>query len=170
MKPWRCQICGETYLGSEPSDRCPYCGAAGKNLVSPAEFIDYGLVEMSEESRKDCLHAIELEINNAAFYKKCAENASTQISRAIFKRLGKHESEHAELFADMLGIEEDDLPQVEIPDNDLARYEQAHDHEQKAINFYLEVAHKAPESRVREVFSVISDIELEHLYMTNIYK
>ena len=39
MKPFRCQICGETYLGEEPADRCPYCGASGKNLLSPAEYL-----------------------------------------------------------------------------------------------------------------------------------
>ncbi|MFW5992411.1 MAG: ferritin family protein [Halanaerobiaceae bacterium] len=170
MKPWRCQICGETYLGTEPADRCPYCGVPGKNLVSAAEYIDYGVVEMSEKSRKNCLHAIELEVNNTAFYKKCADNAETQISKAIFKRLGKHEGEHAELFADMLGIEEEDLPEVEIPENDSARFEEAHDHEQKAIKFYLDVARNAPEPRLREVFSAISDIEQEHLNLSNLYK
>lgn len=170
MKPWRCQICGETYLGTEAADRCPYCGAPGKNLISAAEYIDYGVVEMSEDSRENLLHALDLEMNNTAFYKKCADNAENQISKAIFKRLGKQESEHAELIADMLGIEEGDLPKVDIPDNDQQRFVEAHDHEQKAINFYLNVARNAPETRVREVFAALSDIELEHLNMSNIYK
>ena len=170
MKPWRCQICGETYLGKEAPDRCPYCGAAGKNKVSPAEYIDFGVVEMSEKSKEDLHYALDLELNNTAFYKKCAENAENQISKVIFKRLGKHEGEHAELIADMLGIEEGDLPEVNIPDNDVARFAVAHDHEQKAINFYLEVARNAPEPRVKEVFAALSDIELEHLNMSNIYR
>ncbi|MEJ6949945.1 rubredoxin-like domain-containing protein [Natronospora cellulosivora (SeqCode)] len=170
MKPWRCQICGETYLGKEAPDRCPYCGAAGKNKVSPAEYIDFGVVEMSEKSRKDLEYALELEMNNTAFYKKCAANAENQINMAIFKRLAKHEGEHAELIADMLDIEEGDLPEVEIPENDKERFELAHEHEQKAINFYLEVARTAPETRVRDVFAALSDVELEHLNMSNIYK
>ncbi len=170
MKPWRCQICGETYLGEVPSDRCPYCGAPGKNLISAAEYLDYGVIEISEKSKKDCLYALELELNNTAFYKKCADNAENQISKAIFKRLGKHEGEHAELLADMLGIEEGELPEVSIPDNDTDRFIDAHDHEQKAINFYLQVARNAPEERVREVFRALSDIELEHLNLANIYK
>ncbi len=145
MKPWRCQICGETYLGAGQPDRCPYCGAAGKNLLSPAEYIDYGKVEMSEQSRKDCLRTLELENNNAAFYQKSAENAENQISKTIFKRLKKHEMEHAELIADMLGSEEGELPEVEIPDKDPAKFAEAHEHEQMAINFYLEVARRAPE-------------------------
>lgn len=170
MKPWRCQICGETYLGKEASDRCPYCGAPGKNLVSPAEYIDYGEVEMSEKSREDCLQALKLEMNNTAFYKKSADNAGNQVSKSIFKRLGKHESEHAELIADMLGIEEGELPEVDIPESDKERFVEAHDHEQMAINFYLKVARTAPEARVKEVFQALSDIELEHLQMSNLYK
>lgn len=170
MKPWRCQICGETYLGTNPSDRCPYCGADGKNLLSPADYLDYGTVEMSEQSREDCLKALDLEYNNAGFYRICADNAENQISKAIFKRLKKHESEHAELIEDMLGIEERELPDVEIPDNDPQRFTQAHEHEQKAINFYLEVARRAPEERVRQVFRALSEIELEHLTLSNIYR
>ncbi len=170
MKPWRCQICGETYLGTEAADRCPYCGAPGKNLISAAEYIDYGIVDMSDDSRKKMQHALELENNNTAFYKKCADNAENQISKTIFKRLGKQESEHAELIADMLGIEEGALPEVDIPDNDQQRFVEAHDHEQKAINFYLDLAKNAPEPRVKEVFAALSDIELEHLNMSNIYK
>lgn len=170
MKPYRCQICGETYLGREAADRCPYCGAPGHKLVSPAEYMEYGVIDISEESRQACLKAIELEVNNTAYYKKCASAAENQISKAIFKRLAKHEDEHAELLADMLGIEEEDLPEVSIPGNDRERFEEAHRHEKKAIDFYLELARNAPEPRVKEVFSALSDIELEHLNMSNIYK
>ncbi len=170
MKPWRCQICGETYLGKEASDRCPYCGADGENLKSAAHYLDYGVVEMCEQSRKDCLHALELENDNTAFYQKCTEAAENQVSKVIFKRLGKQEAEHAELLADMLGVEEGELPEVEIPDNDYDRFAEANIHEKRAINFYLEVARKAPEPRVRQVFRALSDIETEHLTTANIYK
>ena len=171
MKPFRCQICGETYLGSESPGRCPYCGAPGKKLVSAAEYIEYDAIEISEESKEASLKAIELEINNAAFYKKCAAEAENQISKAIFKRLAKHEGEHAELLADMLGIEEKDLPEVDqLPDTDTARFEEAHDHEKKAIDFYLDLAREAPEDRVKEVFSALSDVEQEHLNMANLFK
>ena len=170
MQPYRCQICGETYLGQQSSDRCPYCGAPGKNLLSAAEYMEYGAIEISEESRKACQKALELELNNQAFYQKCATEAENQISRAIFKRLAKHEGEHAELIADLLGIEEGELPEVKIPGSDEARFNEAHDHEKKAIDFYLELARRAPETRVKQVFSALSDVELEHLNMANIYK
>jgi len=170
MKPWKCQICGETYLGSTAVDRCPYCGADGENLKSAAQYLDYGEIEMSEESRKNCEHALELEKTNTAFYRKAAANAENQINNSIFKRLGKHESEHAELLADMMGIGEGDLPDVDIPETDTECFEKANDHEQKAINFYLKVARNAPEARIKKVFRALSDIEMEHLNLSNVYK
>lgn len=170
MKPWRCQICGETYLGDEAPDRCPYCGAEGDNLGSAPLYLDYGVVDMCEQSRKDCFHALELELDNVAFYEKCAAAADNQISEAIFKRLGKHEGEHAELLEDMLGEEGEDQPEVNIPDNDAERFQEAHDHELRAINFYLEVARRAPEPRMKQVFRALSDIESEHLETSNIYQ
>ena len=170
MEPWRCQICGETYLGSEVPDSCPYCGSAGENLVIAAEYVDYGEIELSEKSRKDCQKALELENNNTAFYKKCAAEAENKISKAIFKRLAKHEGEHAELIADMMGIEEGELPEVDIPDKDFDRFEEARKHEHDAINFYLSIAERAPEKRVRQVFRAIADVELEHKKLANIIK
>ena len=170
MKPWRCQICGETYLGSEAPERCPYCGAEGENVKSAAYYLEYGVVQMSEQSRKDCLEALKLELNNEKFYKKCAEEAENQISKAIFKRLGKQEGEHAEVFEDMLGEEIDLEEEVEIPDNDFDRFTEAHEHEKMAIDFYLAVARRAPEQRVKDVFRAIADVENEHLVMSNRYK
>ena len=170
MKPWRCQICGETYLGKNASDRCPYCGADGKNLMSSAEYLDYSVIEMSQQSKEDCEKALQLEMINTSFYKKCADNAGNQVFKSIFKRLGKQESEHAELLADMMGIEEGDFPEVDIPDSDSKKFVEAHDHEQKAINFYMKVARRAPEKRVQQVFRALSDIEQSHLNMSNMYK
>jgi len=170
IKPWRCQICGETYLGSEAPDRCPYCGAEGENVKSAAYYLEYGEVEMSEQSRKDCLEALRLELNNEKFYEKCAEEAENQISRAIFKRLGKQEGEHAEVFEDMLGEEIELKEEVQIPDNDYDRFTEAHEHEKMAIDFYLKVARRAPEKRVKDVFRAISDVENEHLIMSNTFK
>ncbi|MFW6237676.1 MAG: ferritin family protein [Halanaerobiales bacterium] len=170
MEPWRCQICGETYLGQEAPDSCPYCGSEGKNLVKAAEYVEYGEIEMTEQSRQDCLKALDLENNNTAFYKKCAQEAENQISKAIFKRLAKHEGEHAELIADMMGVEEGELPDVDIPAKDYDRFEEARDHEQMAVNFYLDVANRAPEKRVEQVFRAIADVETEHKMLANIIK
>ncbi|MCW3489393.1 ferritin family protein [Dethiobacter alkaliphilus] len=171
FSPYRCQICGETYLGSDAPDRCPYCGAHGRWMMGAAEWVKTGKVEMSEQSYEDCMKAIQLEVGNAAFYKCAQKNAQTQVTQAIFKRLQKQEAEHAELLAEMAGVEEPDLPDEDCAGNDDAQnLADAHAREQRAIQFYLQVADRAPEKRVQEVFRALADIESEHLKISNIYR
>ncbi|MHB9095783.1 MAG: rubredoxin-like domain-containing protein, partial [Eubacteriales bacterium] len=109
MHPFRCQVCGEVYLGAAPPDRCPFCGASGTEMKKAALWYDRGRVEMSEQSYQNCATALELELNNTAFYKCALAKASNQVSQAILKRLLKQELEHAELLARAMGI---DLPEV----------------------------------------------------------
>ncbi|RQD77290.1 MAG: rubrerythrin [Candidatus Syntrophonatronum acetioxidans] len=170
LDPYRCQICGETYLGQEVPDRCPFCGASFRHLVPAAEYIDYGTIELSPQSYEDCKEAVNLELNNAAFYKCAAEKAQTQITQSIFKRLSKQEMEHAELICKMMGMEEPPLPEVSCSDDDGENMMDAHKRETRAIKFYQEVANRAPEPRAQEVFRAISEIESEHLKISSVYR
>ncbi|MEW6624257.1 MAG: ferritin family protein [Bacillota bacterium] len=170
MKPFRCQICGETYLGEKEADRCPFCGAAGKHLVPAVEWYPYGKAEMSPQSYEYCKRAVELELDNAAYYKASASKSETRLTSAIFKRLFKQELEHAELICEMMGIDQPELPQVESPEYDEDKFKEAHYREQRAIKFYLEIVEKASEPRVKDVFKALAEIEAEHLQMSNIYR
>lgn len=171
FNPYRCQICGETYLGGTAPDRCPFCGAHGRWMLGAAEWVKTGKVEMCDQSRRDCLSAIELEVNNAAFYKCAQNNAETQVTAAVFKRLHKQELEHAELLAEMVGVDEPDLPDVDCAgNNDSQNLADAHAREQRAIRLYLQFADRAPEKRLQEVFRALADIESEHLKLSNVYR
>lgn len=171
FNPYRCQICGETYLGSNAPDRCPFCGAHDRWMVGAAEWVKTGKVELCQQSYEDCLKAIELEVNNAAFYKCAQQNAQTQVTEAIFKRLHKQEMEHAELLAEMAGVAESALPTANCVANDDAQnLADAHAREQRAIQLYLQFADRAPEKRVQDVFRALADIEAEHLKISNIYR
>lgn len=171
LDPYRCQICGETYLGESPPGRCPFCGAHGRWMVRAAEWIRYGKVDMCEQSQKDCLDALQLETGNAAFYKCAQKNAETQVTEAIFKRLQKQELEHAELIAEMAGLPEPALPEENCAgNNDMENLAQAHGREQRAVRFYLQVAERAPEKRVQEVFRALAEVEMEHLKISNVYR
>ena len=169
MEPFRCQICGETYLGNERPDRCPYCGAAGKHLINAAEWIDHGKVEMSEQSYKYCEDAVKLELSNAAFYKCATQSAENQFTEAIFKRLQKQEAEHGELICEMMGIEVPELPQENCAPSDEENFKESHRREKRAMNYYLEIVKNAPEPRVKEVFKALAETESEHLQASNIY-
>lgn len=170
MSPFRCQVCGEVYLGQAAPDRCPFCGAAGKELVTPTYWIDYGKLALSPEDAAYIEKAIQLENDNSAFYKACAQKAETRITQSIFKRLSKQELEHAELLMNMLGKGVPGPSEVSCPDDDSEKFAESHRREKRAIRYYLEVADKAQHPRVREVMRALSDIESEHLQISNVFR
>lgn len=169
MDPFTCLICAETYLGEKVPDRCPFCGAHKMHLLPSSMYVDHGSVELSEQSWKDCQDALQLELKNQSFYSCAAEKAESQFTRAIFKRLSKHEAEHAELLCRIIGIKEPELPRVQCAASDAENFKEANGREKSAANFYLQVAARAPEARVKEVFRAIAEIESEHLKLSNIY-
>lgn len=170
MKAFRCQNCGETYLGEFVPDRCPFCGAVGDYLVPPAEWIDYGIVPMSEWSLAQSLRTLEIELSNSAFYRSCTEKAEFKVNAAIFSRLADQEEEHAELVGKMAGLTEPHKPMENAPNDDGEKFAEAHAREKRAVLFYQMIAKEAPEPRVREVFRILSEIEGEHLKISNTYR
>lgn len=170
MNPYRCAICGETSLTSVAPERCPFCGSDKKLVLPAAEWIHYGKVDMCEQSRRDCLKALTLELNNYAYYKCSAEYAENQITQAIFERLMEQEYEHAEVFAEALGIDDpEEVRRDECCDSDYRNMKNSNAHESKAITFYTKAANRAPEERIRQIFRAIAEVENEHLILTNMY-
>ncbi|AGL03578.1 ferritin family protein [Desulfoscipio gibsoniae] len=170
MKPMRCQICGEVYLGDTVPDRCPFCGAAGRQMVHAAEWIDYGKLNLDQNDMEKCRTALGFEISNWTFYKCCADKSENIFNQAIFKRLAKQEMEHAEVLARMMGEEMPGFTQESCPDNDKEKFEEAHLREHRAIKYYLQSAAQGQDSRVREIFRALAEIETEHLQISNVYK
>ncbi|MBS3762800.1 MAG: ferritin-like domain-containing protein [Planctomycetes bacterium] len=170
MRPQRCLICGETYLGSETPDRCPYCGVEGRFIAEAAEYVDYDGMELSETSQEFIREAIQIEMSNVAFYKSAADQAQSKVVRAIFKRVGKHEGEHLELLADHLGVEEPDIEPESCTDDDILNMKQSHDREDRAVKMYMRFAAEAPEPRIKQIFSAIAGIEQEHYKLFNTFR
>ncbi len=170
LHPFRCEICGETYVGSYAPERCPFCGVIGKNVLPAAEWMDYRKIDMSKQSYADCQKALELEMANYAYYKCATAKAQTQITQTIFKRFMKQELEHAEVFAKAMGIDLPDEPKVTCADDDFTNMEESNKHEQEAIKFYIEAARRAPEPRIQNIFRTFAEVENEHLVSLNLYK
>jgi len=99
MKPFRCQICSETYLGDFAPDRCPFCGAAGSYLLSLLEYIEYGAVELSTSSREFCRQALELEAEDIAFYRRAARRSDHPVIAALLQAVGGQRQRHLEAVA-----------------------------------------------------------------------
>ena len=164
---FRCQICGEVYMGRSKSSNCPSCGALGKYMVPIKEWTDEneGVGEISPISRENLMKALQLEVNNAPFYRDASAKAKTAELQGIFKGLGKIEAEHISVIRKLLKCE---VPAPEpgrekATDDDLDNIRVAHEREIFAAGFYERAAVNAVEPRVKKVFTALSEIENDHI-------
>ena len=171
MKPFRCQICSETYLGDFAPDRCPFCGAVGSYLLSLPEYIEYGAVELSTSSREFCRQALELEAEDIALYRRAAERSDHPVIAGLFQAVGGQRQRHLETVARLAGIAPPTPLEVEDNHEEGSDYlAQAHDRAFQAGRLYLEIARQAPEGRVKEVFRALADAAVEHYKLFNLYR
>ncbi len=164
---YRCRICGETYLGEEKPKDCPYCGADIEYLKKIDEYDRLKSDQISDKSKENIYEAIELEIDNAKFYKCASNKTKDEKESAIFKRLGKIEAEHAEALAELLEIEEKEIPSYEdCSENAIENYREAHEREDRAIKHYKKFSKEAKEVEIQEFFEALAEIEKDHLELS----
>ena len=167
IKVFRCRICGDPYIGEEAPKQCPFCGANQKYFVeaqdwNPEEFN----VILSEISRKNLEAALQLELDNAAFYdcaKNAAEKANDQYSLAKFKALMKVEREHASAISKFLKISKPDLEKQACNVNAATNSKEGWEREDRAIKAYSKFRDEATEPRLKEFFVALVEIETDHL-------
>lgn len=161
---YRCEICGETYLGSSKPENCPYCGAHQEYLKKLENYSRVMPEKVTEKSRENVLKAIELEIDNAKFYACAAQKTEDELEAAVFKRLKKIEAEHAEALAEVIDVPEEEIPSYDAcSENAIENYREAHDREERAIKSYGKFASEAEEPEIEELFKAIVEIEQDHL-------
>ncbi|MHB8792761.1 MAG: ferritin family protein [Thermoleophilia bacterium] len=167
MKFYRCLICGDPYMGKEKPTNCPFCGASDEYMVNAADWIDENesLGELSDLSQKNLEEALQLEVNNAPFYRDAMMRTKNVELQGILKNLAKIESEHASTIKKILKVE---LPQPEegkevATDSDRENIAAAHEREVAAAAFYRQSAEEAVEERVKKVFTALASIESDHI-------
>ncbi|MDH7479995.1 MAG: rubrerythrin, partial [Syntrophomonadaceae bacterium] len=107
MKLYRCLICGEAYMGTTKPSNCPFCGAPEEYLAGGDQWVDenLGLGELSEVSRSNLARALQLEVNNSAFYRDAMNRTSDIELQGVFKYLSKVEAEHASTIRKIIRVE-----------------------------------------------------------------
>jgi rubrerythrin len=167
VKVFRCRICGDSYIGTEAPSRCPFCGAKQQYFVeakywNPDEFS----IKLDNVSRKNLEAALQLELDNAAFYdcaKNAAENAGDHYGFAKFKILMKVEREHASAISKFLKISRPPLKKQVCNTNFLDNTRDGWERENNAINAYSQFRDEAKEPRLKEFFNELVEIEKDHL-------
>lgn len=165
FKLFKCQICGDPYLGDDAPINCPYCGAKKEYLVDARNYVNKFAIEhnFTEEEKENFQAALEIEIGNASFYMAAGETSSEDYYKWLFKALKKVESEHASIFAKHLGITKPALIDIEASVSGEENLQESHRREAIAIDAYKRFAEAATTPRAKEVFGVLVDIESDHL-------
>ena len=153
VRVFRCKVCRDPYIGEEPPSRCPFCGALECYFVpaqewNPSEY----LFEISDLSRANLKAALELELNNTAFY-LCAMNAADkngdEYGYAKFKALKKVENEHADAILKFLRIEKPELKPIPCSKEFERNTQEGWVREDRAIKAYSKFAKEASEIQFR---------------------
>jgi rubrerythrin len=167
MSFFRCQICGDVYMGTGKPSNCPFCGAPERFLVPAGEWVDENetLSDLSGGSRRNLEKALQLEVNNAPFYRDAMSKTGSMELAGIFKCLAKIEAEHASTVRKMLKVElpEPEQGQEVATDDDRQNVSTAHEREIAATAFYRQAAGEAVEDRVRKVFTALAEVESDHI-------
>jgi rubrerythrin/rubredoxin len=174
MKLYRCRICGETYLGTEPPSHCPFCGAHHEFMIESPKHPqgDWNDVELTEVEHADLEAAVELERSNTRFYLAMAAHKDDDALSSAYKRLAKVEAEHCSLFCKLLKrTKPADLMQPsEASDSWLENIEESLRRETRASALYAEFSARATNDRVIEVFRAVSAIERDHIELDGVAK
>ncbi len=165
VKLWRCQICGDPYIGDEPPANCPFCGAHRKFIKEAKNMIVSFDVDLNETDKANAEHALKVEVSNSAFYFCAAKKTDDEEGKQLFKALAKVEAEHAAILRKILKL--DKVPEANDPCHmsNKANLDDAHARETRAINFYTKAAQESANPRLKMIFNALVEVETDHLQL-----
>ncbi|MFH1588491.1 MAG: ferritin family protein [Candidatus Diapherotrites archaeon] len=165
-KLWRCEICGDPYIGDEAPSNCPFCGAKRKFIKEFNEAKVNFDVELNETDKANVEKALHVELSNASFYFCASKKANETEAQKLFKALGKVEAEHAVIWKKILRLESTQEINENCSGNYKENLQNSHDRETRAIEFYLKAAAESGNERVKEIFNALIEVEKDHLMLS----
>lgn len=166
VKLWRCEICGDPYIGDEAPANCPFCGAKKRYIK---EFKDAKVtfdVELNEKDKANAEHALQVEVSNASFYFCASGKVKETEGQNLFKALGKVEAEHAAIWKKILKL--GSVPEGKDPcsENYVEDLKDSHARETRAIEFYKKAAAESANKRIKRIFEALVEVETDHLQLS----
>lgn len=166
IRLWRCEICGDPYIGDSPPDNCPFCGAH-KVYIKEAKEADVNFdVELNEKDKVNAEKALQVEVSNAAFYSCAAMKTDDNEGKLLFKALGKVEAEHASIWRKILKLGSASRDEDSCHVNNKENLEESHKRETSAIEFYKKAAEESENKRVKQIFEALVEVETDHLQLS----
>lgn len=166
VKLWRCEICGDPYVGESPPPNCPFCGAHAK-YIKEAKFADVTFdVMMGRKDKENVEHALHVEVSNAAFYFCAAAKTDDSEGKLLFKALGKIEAEHANVLRKILKLDAAPKGDEHCHSKNSDNLNESHTREARAIEFYRKAAKESQNERIRQIFVALVEVESDHLKLS----
>ena len=170
MKSYRCTICGEVFLGSKAPSHCPFCGVKQGYILLSEEINGsdlFAVKNISDDSRKNLIVALNKETFNASFYKCASNNSGSEEFRALFKRLAKIEREHADIIRKYLELDPVEFSEQECSTRDDENLESALASTKEIIKFYKTASIEAREVKISNLFKALNEVEESCYKMLN---
>ncbi|MDH5685954.1 MAG: ferritin [Hadesarchaea archaeon] len=166
VKLWRCEICGDPYVGESPPSSCPFCGAHRSYIKEAKEAQVNFDVELNEKDKANAERALQVEVSNAAFYFCAAEKTDDDEGKLLFKALGKVEAEHASVWKKILKLDKVPQGSEQCHTRNKENLEESHARETRAIEFYEKAAADSENERVKQIFEAFVEVEKDHLKLS----
>jgi rubrerythrin len=166
VKLWRCEICGDPYIGENPPNNCPFCGAHQQYIKEAKDVVANFDVSLTAKDMANVEKAIQLEVSNATFYFCAAEKTDDPEGTLLFKALAKIEKEHAGIWRKILKLDKTPEGSEECFVANKENLQQSHNREERAITFYGEAAAASDAPRIKEIFTALVEIETDHLHLS----
>lgn len=166
VKLWRCEICGDPYIGGSPPDNCPFCGAH-KRYIKEAKKAEVNFdVQLTPKDKENVEHALRVEVSNSAFYFCAAAKTDSAEGKLLFKSLGKVEAEHAAIWKKILKLKDIPKGSDSCFTGNKKNLEESHARETRAIGFYKKAASESVNPRIKQIFEALVEVETDHLYLS----
>jgi len=163
---WRCEICGDPYIGDNPPDNCPFCGAH-RQYIKEAKAAEANFdVTLNPRDKENAEHALRVEVSNAAFYFCAAAKTDDPEGKLLFKALAKVEAEHAAVWKKILKLRETPKADEQCFAANSDNLGESHSRETRAIEFYGKAAAEASHERIKQIFTALVEVETDHLKLS----
>jgi len=166
VKLWRCEICGDPYIGNAPPQNCPFCGAHLPYIKEAKQLVVSFDVTLSDKDKANVERALQVEVSNSAFYFCAAEKTNDDEGKLLFKALGKIEAEHAAIWRKILKLSKVPAGNETCHRGNADNLKESHAREERAITFYKKAAGESDNARVKQIFTALVEIETDHLHLS----
>lgn len=163
---FRCEICGDPYVGDNPPSNCPFCGAHDIFIKKAKDAIVDFDIELSDKDKANAQHALDVEVSNAKFYFCASEKTDDPEGKLLFKALGKIEDEHASIWKKILKLENKPEGDDTCSFSNKENLQESHQRETKAIEFYQKAAQESDSTQLKKIFAALTVIETDHLRLS----